>query len=96
MKISSFVAQMVGMRACYLFSRLVKALRQQLRPLLPDVLLRLQPHLARVLAHPLDDSAPSAKGVQGALAETEPADARPSPHVGHFRPGSAKGPSSQA
>ena len=60
-------AQMVGMRACYLFSRLVKALRQNLRPLLPDVLLRLQPHLAHILAHPVDETAPSAKGVQGAL-----------------------------
>ena len=50
--------QAVGMRACYLFSRLVKVLRQNLRPLLPDVLLRLQPHLAAIVAAPVPDSAP--------------------------------------
>lgn len=57
--------QLVGMRACYLFSRLVKVLRQNLRPLLPDLLVRLQPHLVRIASTPLPDTAPTAKGAQG-------------------------------
>ena len=60
------MAQMVGMRACYLFSRLAKTLRAALRPLLPDVLQRLQPHLAAIVAHPLPDTSSLAKGAQGA------------------------------
>ena len=59
------MAQMVGMRACYLFSRLAKTLRASLRPLLPDVLQRLQPHLASIVAHPLPDTSSLAKGAQG-------------------------------
>lgn len=54
--------QAVGTRACYLFSRLVKTLRQNMRPLLSDVLIRLQPHLAHILAKPLPEAEPAAKG----------------------------------
>ncbi|GFR43596.1 hypothetical protein Agub_g4693, partial [Astrephomene gubernaculifera] len=46
-------AEDVSTRACYLFSRLVKALRQNVRPYLPDMLASLQPHLQRVLTTPL-------------------------------------------
>ncbi len=59
--------QMVGMRACYLFSRLVKGLRQNLLPLLPDLLLRLQPHLAHIVSTPLPETPPT-KSAQGAHA----------------------------
>ncbi|CAL8470725.1 g10267 [Coccomyxa elongata] len=57
----------VGMRACYLFSRLVKGLRQNLLPLLPNLLVRLQPHLAHIVSTPLPDSTPtkSAQGLKG-------------------------------
>ena len=54
--------QAVGTRACYLFSRLVRSLRQNMRPLLSDILLRLQPHLAHILASPLPEAEPAAKG----------------------------------
>ena len=54
--------QAVGTRACYLFSRLVRSLRQNMRPLLSDILLRLQPHLAHILANPLPEAEPAAKG----------------------------------
>ena len=54
--------QAVGTRACYLFSRLAKSLRQNLRPLLSDILVRLQPHLAHILASPLPEAEPAAKG----------------------------------
>ena len=54
--------QAVGTRACYLFSRLVKSLRQNMRPLLSDILVRLQPHLAHILANPLPEAEPAAKG----------------------------------
>lgn len=60
---SSFThVQAVGTRACYLFSRLAKSLRQNLRPLLSDILVRLQPHLAHILASPLPEAEPAAKG----------------------------------
>ena len=54
--------QAVGTRACYLFSRLAKSLRQNLRPLLSDILVRLQPHLAHILANPLPEAEPATKG----------------------------------
>ena len=54
--------QAVGTRACYLFSHLVRSLRQNMRPLLSDILLRLQPHLAHILANPLPEAEPAAKG----------------------------------
>ena len=37
----------VSCRACYLLQRVVKTLRQNLLPLLPQLLAALQPHLAR-------------------------------------------------
>lgn len=40
--------QAVSTRACYLFCRLVKVLRQNLRQLLPDILQSLSPHLLRI------------------------------------------------
>lgn len=43
----------VSTRACYLFSRLVKILRQNVRPYLPDVLASLEPHLQRIATTPL-------------------------------------------
>lgn len=43
----------VSRRACYLFSRLVKQLRSQLRPFTPDLLQRLQPYLTNVASSPL-------------------------------------------
>ncbi len=46
-------AEDVSTRACYLFARLVKALRQNIRPYLPDVLTSLEPHLQRVATTPL-------------------------------------------
>ena len=62
--------QDVSLRACYLFSRLAKLLRQTLAPFLPDILAALQPLLAAVAADPLPESAniaalaraPSGKG----------------------------------
>jgi hypothetical protein len=54
--------QAVGTRACYLFSRLVKVLRQNMRPLLSDILVRLQPHLAHILANLLPEAESAAKG----------------------------------
>ena len=66
----------VATRACYLFTRLVKALRPELRPLLPDVLAGLQPHLSRIVAEPAPNTAvpvagkasPPGKCAQGAAA----------------------------
>ncbi len=58
------MVQAVGMRACYLFSRLVKGLRQNLLPLLPNLLVRLQPHLTHIVSTPLPDSTPT-KSAQG-------------------------------
>jgi exportin-T len=60
--------QAVSMRACYLFSRLVKGLRHNLRPLLPNLLVRLQPLLAHIASVPLPESALSSKGSQGMAA----------------------------
>ena len=57
--------QTVAMRACYLFSRLAKSLRQNLKPLLPEILNSLQPHLRIIVTTPLPDSEPAVKGVQG-------------------------------
>lgn len=56
--------QAVGTRACYLFSRLAKVLRQNMRPLLSDILVRLQPHLAHILANPLPEAESAAKGAR--------------------------------
>ncbi|KAK9827309.1 hypothetical protein WJX81_002974 [Elliptochloris bilobata] len=66
----------VAMRVCYLFARLVKALRSELRPLLQDVLAGLQPHLSRIVAEPAPDKTapvggkvpPAGKSSQGAAA----------------------------
>ncbi len=44
------------MRACYLFSRLAKLLRQTLAPFLPDILASLQPLLVAIAADPLPQS----------------------------------------
>lgn len=46
----------VSTRACYLFSRLCKTLRAQMRPFLGSLLPALQPHLARVATTPLADT----------------------------------------
>lgn len=61
----------VPARAAYLFCRLCKSLRSQLRPLVPDVLRSLQPHLAAIAATPIVESATSkaagASSLRGAL-----------------------------
>ena len=60
-------------RACYLFSRLSKQLRNNLRPFVPTILQSLQPHLARIATRPLAEpsstssSAPSG-GAGGTVA----------------------------
>mmetsp|Transcript_5354 Transcript_5354/g.11718 ORF Transcript_5354/g.11718 Transcript_5354/m.11718 type:complete len:1077 (-) Transcript_5354:655-3885(-) len=46
----------VSTRACYLFCRLVKTLRANLRPFLGMLLQNLQPHLLRIVSTPADDS----------------------------------------
>ena len=48
--------QDVSLRACYLFSRLAKLLRQPLARFLPDILASLQPLLAVIAADPLPES----------------------------------------
>ncbi|PSC72015.1 exportin-T isoform X1 [Micractinium conductrix] len=54
-------SEAVSKRAAYLFCRLAKQLRANLRPLLPDILQRLQPHLAAIAATPTQE-APTTKG----------------------------------
>lgn len=49
----SLSVQAVSTRSCYLLSRLVKALRQNLRPFLPSLLHSLRPHLETVATTPL-------------------------------------------
>ena len=69
------------MRACYLFSRLAKLLRQTLAPFLPDILVSLQPLLDAIAGDPLP---PSANGLalarstsgKGSAAFPGPADDR--------------------
>lgn len=59
----------VATRACYLFARLVKALRPELRPLLPDVLAGLQPHLRRIVAQPAPEAlTPGGSGLSRLLS----------------------------
>ncbi len=58
--------QDVSVRACYLFCRLSKALRQQLSPVLHSLLPSLQPHLERVATTPLMDQATQV-GLHGVL-----------------------------
>ncbi|KAI7842372.1 hypothetical protein COHA_004011 [Chlorella ohadii] len=64
----------VAKRAAYLFCRLAKQLRSNLRPLVPDILQRLQPHLAAIAASPTQDAGASTKstgvtGGRGALGQ---------------------------
>ncbi len=59
----------VATRACYLFARLVKALRPELRPLLPDVLAGLQPHLRCIVAQPAPEAlTPGGSGLSRLLS----------------------------
>ncbi len=44
--------QAVSTRACYLFSRLVKSLRQNVRQFVREVLHSIQGHLVRIATHP--------------------------------------------
>ena len=44
--------QAVSTRACYLFSRLVKVLRQNIRPFVREVLHSIQGHLVHIATHP--------------------------------------------
>lgn len=61
-------AQAVSTRACYLFARLVKALRSELRPLLADVLAGLQPHLQRIVSDPPSEALASGGSGHARLA----------------------------
>lgn len=47
--------QDVSTRACYLFCRLSKSVRNSLRPYLPSILTSLEGHLARIVATPVGD-----------------------------------------
>ena len=44
--------QAVSTRACYLFSRLVKVLRQNIRAFVREVLHSIQGHLVHIATHP--------------------------------------------
>ena len=57
------IPQEVSTRACYLFSRLAKLLRQTLAPFLPDILASLQPLLATIAGDPLPPSANGASAL---------------------------------
>ncbi|GAX84343.1 hypothetical protein CEUSTIGMA_g11765.t1 [Chlamydomonas eustigma] len=46
-------AEDVSTRACYLFARLSKLLRNNLRPFVPTILQSLHPHLSRIATRPL-------------------------------------------
>jgi hypothetical protein len=48
-------AQDVSTRACYLFCRLSKSVRNNLRPYLPNILTSLEGHLARIATTPVGD-----------------------------------------
>ncbi|KAG2493435.1 hypothetical protein HYH03_008254 [Edaphochlamys debaryana] len=61
-------AEDVSTRASYLFARLVKALRQNVRPYLPDILTSLTPHLNRVATTPLAAGASAVAGGGGGAA----------------------------
>ncbi|KAK9812733.1 hypothetical protein WJX72_002830 [[Myrmecia] bisecta] len=69
-------AQVVSVRACYLFARLVKLIRPNLLPLIPDIVKSMQPHLAHIASTPSVDggsrkSATSAKAVAALPAATD-------------------------
>lgn len=52
------LVQVVATRACYLFSRLVKILRQNLRPFVREVLHSIQGHLVHIATHPPPEAGP--------------------------------------
>eukprot|EP00798_Chlamydomonas_sp_ICE-L_P025196 gene25196-10836_t len=60
----------VSTRACYLFCRLARTLRNSLRPFLGIILQALQPHLISIASTPLIDN-PSASASMGGLARAE-------------------------
>ncbi|KIY98490.1 hypothetical protein MNEG_9470 [Monoraphidium neglectum] len=79
----------VGTRACYLFSRLVKLLRSNLRPYAGDILSSLQPHLVAVATVP--PPAAAQPGQSGGGAAGGPAAASsPAALVGGRESSSAK------
>ncbi|KAL0051899.1 hypothetical protein WJX82_004175 [Trebouxia sp. C0006] len=55
----------VSTRACYLFSRLVKALRQNIRQFVREVLHSIQGHLVRIATHPPTDGGQAAAKAGG-------------------------------
>lgn len=79
----------MAVRACYLFSRLCKPLRQNLRPFLPDVLGTLETHLSCIAKDPLTD-APSAAAKAGSSGRAPSGSHAPSvppsflPSLHHF------------
>lgn len=59
------LVQAVSTRACYLFSRLVKALRQNIRQFVREVLHSIQGHLVRIATHPPTDGGQAAAKAGG-------------------------------
>lgn len=59
------LAQAVLTRACYLFSRLVKGLRQNIRRFVREVLHSIQGHLVRIATHPPTDGGQAAAKAGG-------------------------------
>ena len=57
--------QAVSTRACYLFCRLVKALRQNIRQFVREVLQSIQGHLVRIATHPPTDGGQAAAKAGG-------------------------------
>ena len=62
-------SESVPPRAAYLFCRICKVLRQQMRPLTRDILQSLRPHLLSIASTPLDEkaSANKAAGASGGI-----------------------------
>lgn len=56
--------EVLATRACYLFMRIVKVLRQNLKAFLPELLQGLVPRLQAIVANPLQDRTIALKGTQ--------------------------------
>ena len=65
--------QALGTRACYLFCRLVKALRSELQPHLAEILLGLEPHLRAIITSPRAEAPQGTKPSAGALRSSNEA-----------------------
>ena len=60
-----FNLQAVGTRACYLFCRLVRAVRSSLQPLLTELLTVLQPMLNEIATTPMPEPPSATKSLPG-------------------------------